>query len=727
MIKHALVVFAVSFAVTGCTAQHNHPAPDDDDARIFHMEPGSSATYDAGEFRQIGLMLYGDTQYVEARVDGGPWRPVEITWDEDRYQVARLLLDEPGHSIELRSDKPWEAGTVQFYEQIAANVGDVLARDLPYAEPEIQSRINAIAPADLVISRAQWGARNPNKVCGSPHTPSKIAIHHTAVPADDGGDAAARMRGMQAYHIDSNGWCDIGYHFVVSQAGKVYQGWSDEQRVGTHVYNNNTNNIGICFIGNFQSQQVGTAQLNAGASILGWVARTYNIPFNRTAIKGHREHPQNSTTSCPGTNLLNSLPNLISLAQTPVPTEPSDVAFEVNWLGEMTDLYDAGSSAGKPDVFEGDTLKAEIRFTNTTSGPLRNVALSYWFEAPHLAATNYVIESDAPGFNGSTFGVNDSNDNPDNPARDAMGQTGTLGLYAMASRETKRVVIDLVAKDYSIGLADHPDVRGWIKHLDNMYGEQNAYDQEPTNNNAFEGLLQGFAQLDVLSQKEWQFDGGEPEQHEGWSTCSGEAPVVDVEAGALTATLAADGCLNSPVWTSIDASTWNQLVLRVDVPTEQKATLFWTPEGQDFSEQNAVTFALNPGANTYLLDLREQAGWSGVVSQLRFVPGATTVSIDAVFVQSSDGEVGSSREDWVDAPPVEFGDDVVEPPTSVDPPVGGNNNGNNGDGGNPPGVDVPEDPTEFRTNKGCATAADGGSAAPLFILLGMFAIRRRRR
>ena len=93
-------------------------------------------------------------------------------------------------------------------------------------------------------------------------------------------------------------------------------------------------------------------------------------------------------------------------------------------------------------------------------------------------------------------------------------------MHAFGAGETKRVLIDLEAKHYSVGAVDHPDVRGWIKHIDDVYGEQNEWNEEPAVKKT-DKLLQAYAQIDVLSYDEWQFDGGEEEDTEGWSKCEG--------------------------------------------------------------------------------------------------------------------------------------------------------------------------------------------------------------
>jgi N-acetylmuramoyl-L-alanine amidase len=57
--------------------------------------------------------------------------------------------------------------------------------------------------------------------------------------------------------MDTNGWLDIGYNFVVGEDGNVYEGrgWT---RVGAHAVNWNSRSIGIAVIGDFTSESVCT-------------------------------------------------------------------------------------------------------------------------------------------------------------------------------------------------------------------------------------------------------------------------------------------------------------------------------------------------------------------------------------------------------------------------------------------------------------------------------------
>ena len=88
----------------------------------------------------------------------------------------------------------------------------------------------------------------------------------------------------------------IGYHFYVRKDGKVYK-CRDIWAQGGHCYKWNDVSVGVCFEGNFEVEQMGDAQFNAGVETLKYVKGLYpNIKFGK-----HKDFKYNHT-DCPGKN-----------------------------------------------------------------------------------------------------------------------------------------------------------------------------------------------------------------------------------------------------------------------------------------------------------------------------------------------------------------------------------------------------------------------------------------
>lgn len=386
---------------------------DDDDFQVpsaeewaAQMEAGPLRFEPELPFAQVGWLMDGDDPYAvsyRVRREGtwGDWKRLEPTWHEAPATVGRVFIDPPAEMFELQG--PPDAITFAsfaFYHERAADP-DRLTRDLDFETPEEAK--SATLPA-WVIRRAGWGARNPGRVCGSAHTPRRMTVHHTATVNQDSLSPAARMRQMQAYHIDSNGWCDFGYHFVVGIDGQIYEGRNNWLRTGAHVAGQNTNNVGISVVGNFEAFTPREIQMESAARILAWVAETHNIPLNRTAVRGHREY---AATACPGARLFSRMDDLLDRArtgtspppqtpppqppppQTPPPVDPPPLQ-SATLLGFVREGSVSNESGGIPNA----TVRLQDGRTATT-----NAQGLYRFDRVPLGTAEVTVEADgfAPG------------------------------------------------------------------------------------------------------------------------------------------------------------------------------------------------------------------------------------------------------------------------------------------------------------------------------------------
>ncbi|QCW80528.1 N-acetylmuramoyl-L-alanine amidase [Streptomyces sp. S6] len=166
---------------------------------------------------------------------------------------------------------------------------------LPYAkagssiDPEPPAKQGAEAAALNIISRGSWGARAPKSVVKVPASERRgFVVHYSAGPSSQ------TVRQIQNYHMDSNGWSDIGYNFLVDTAGRIYEGrgWNNE---GAHTSGYNRSHIAVCFIG-----RDGDATKAAKVSIRSLYEKA-NTVFGRTLSKTY--HSALGSTSCPGNDL----------------------------------------------------------------------------------------------------------------------------------------------------------------------------------------------------------------------------------------------------------------------------------------------------------------------------------------------------------------------------------------------------------------------------------------
>jgi hypothetical protein len=127
----------------------------------------------------------------------------------------------------------------------------------------------------------------------------RITVHHDGMPPVSvraHADVAARIEQIRMSHIE-RGWGDIGYHYIVDPAGRVWQGrpltWQ-----GAHVKDQNPGNLGVLCLGNFEMQTPTPAQLAMLDRFVSSQMHRYSVSL--ALVKTHREM---APTICPGRNL----------------------------------------------------------------------------------------------------------------------------------------------------------------------------------------------------------------------------------------------------------------------------------------------------------------------------------------------------------------------------------------------------------------------------------------
>lgn len=75
---------------------------------------------------------------------------------------------------------------------------------------------------------------------------NRVVIHCTATLGNEAGDVDVKT--VRRWHVDGNGWADIGYHFLVRRDGTIERG-RPLDLPGAHTKGHNADTVGIAFSG----------------------------------------------------------------------------------------------------------------------------------------------------------------------------------------------------------------------------------------------------------------------------------------------------------------------------------------------------------------------------------------------------------------------------------------------------------------------------------------------
>lgn len=229
----------------------------------------------------------------------GPPRPSPAVESHALYLRARAYVRQ-GREQEGLADCRRAAG-LAMDPALRSATDSMLRKHVAKAEPDI--------PAPFEIrSRTGWGADPPRRDSiermGRIY---RITVHHSANLARSPSlqEAIRAIKLDQRFHMQNRGWADIGYHYLIDPAGRIWEGRKLRWQ-GAHAGNGplNRGNVGVCLLGNFIGGRAGQApstnQVQSLKALLQHLCRKHRI--HEDNIFTHREL-QGAVTACPGLHL----------------------------------------------------------------------------------------------------------------------------------------------------------------------------------------------------------------------------------------------------------------------------------------------------------------------------------------------------------------------------------------------------------------------------------------
>ena len=218
-------------------------------------------------------------------------------------------------------------------------------------------------------------------------------VHHTVNSNDYAASSVpSLLRGIQNHHMDTRGWDDIAYNFIVDRFGRIWharEGDPYQPITGGHTLGFNAESVGVAVLGTYTSATAPQAVVDAIGVLLGWkLGRAGVDPLGTTlarssggtrvpagtfaevpAVAGHRHHQQ---TACPGDRLDARVPEIRSTAAELVPVfgfvepeySPTSIVVD-GWALERFDqnrtvAIDISVDGGTPTTITADRANAWV-------------------------------------------------------------------------------------------------------------------------------------------------------------------------------------------------------------------------------------------------------------------------------------------------------------------------------------------------------------------------------
>ena len=289
-----------------------------------------------------GLTWTGDAATVQIRgFDGANWTDwVELVGEPSEGPDQSSAEFKPG---KVSAGPTWLGHNISKVEIRVTNgtVSDLQLHAIESQPGSSSGVAGAAVPSPFIISRADWGAdesyRTINDGCsGQPDYASSTrfaVVHHTVNSNNYApSDSASLVRGIYYFHTHDNGWCDIGYNFLIDRYGQIFEGrYGGPNRpvIGAHAGGFNTYSTGVALIGNFDVAGVPQAAYDSLRSLLDWklayhgidphgtsVITPYDSPFSKypagqpVEVANISGHGDVDSTECPGRYMYSLLPRL---------------------------------------------------------------------------------------------------------------------------------------------------------------------------------------------------------------------------------------------------------------------------------------------------------------------------------------------------------------------------------------------------------------------------------
>lgn len=198
------------------------------------------------------------------------------------------------------------------------------------------------------VSRSVWGSsrslRDDTQFRGTPNftTVTHLIVHHSAT-ANTSANWGATVFSFWDAHVNTNGWSDIGYNYLIAPDGTLFVGRGGGNNVvGAHFCGTNGATMGVCLIGTYTTVAPTDTAMMTLEKLLAWKCIESNI--NPTGMAAHvagnihqiNGHRIGCATECPGDSTFARLPTLRGRVAARVAACRTTATHDFAAIGEVT-------------------------------------------------------------------------------------------------------------------------------------------------------------------------------------------------------------------------------------------------------------------------------------------------------------------------------------------------------------------------------------------------------
>jgi hypothetical protein len=122
----------------------------------------------------------------------------------------------------------------------------------------------------------------------------RVIVHHFYRPTAAQWRGLPTLEAVRRFHVEGNGWEDIGYHVVVGPDNTIWLARPIEH-VGAHCKGQNTRSVGLAFAADFDTEDPAANGLATGEKATAAICERFKIGADHVFF--HRDF---APKSCPG-------------------------------------------------------------------------------------------------------------------------------------------------------------------------------------------------------------------------------------------------------------------------------------------------------------------------------------------------------------------------------------------------------------------------------------------